>query len=135
MKVAVASAVTPDITEIWLGASRAAKAHRGGEALLETIHSGQDDDALLASAVAHASLWIAIDNDHPVGLALCRHGVLEVVFVKKKHRREGHARRLVQAIVENSDVLDAYALPGDRATKSLYESFGWKARLLTMRGE
>ena len=28
----------------------------------------------------------------------------------------------------------AWALPGDRATKSLYESVGWKARLLTMRG-
>jgi hypothetical protein len=31
--------------------------------------------------------------------------------------------------------VDGLALPGDRATKSLYESFGWKARLLTMRGE
>jgi hypothetical protein len=30
--------------------------------------------------------------------------------------------------------VDAYALPGDRAMKSLYESIGWKARLLTMRG-
>jgi hypothetical protein len=31
--------------------------------------------------------------------------------------------------------LDAFALPGDRAMKSLYESIGWKARLITMRGE
>ena len=46
--------------------------------------------------------------------------------------REARQRPLSGLRVEP---LDAFALPGDRATKSLFESLGWKARLLTMRGE
>jgi GNAT superfamily N-acetyltransferase len=136
VSIRVASAATPDIVELLESATRAASTHRGGEQLLAAIYAGSEPNSVLADAVAHGSLWIAIDGDNTVGFALRRNGVLEAVYVKKRHRRQGLGRKLVHAVVDASDdILDAYALPGDRATKSLYESFGWKARLLTMRGE
>ena len=42
---------------------------------------------------------------------------------------------LHELVVGENPPKDGYALPGDRGMKSLYESLGWKARLLTMRGE
>jgi hypothetical protein len=50
-------------------------------------------------------------------------------------RRTKIATTMVRTLLESATPpVDAYALPGDRAMKSLYESIGWKARLLTMRG-
>jgi GNAT superfamily N-acetyltransferase len=103
---------------------------------MATILGERSSDELLTNAISLGGLFIARDHDGLVGFALCRYGVLEAVYVRKHSRRHGTARRLVNAAVDAaSEPLDAYALPGDRATKSLYESFGWKARLLTMRGE
>ena len=60
---------------------------------------------------------------------------MEAIYVAHDFRRQKIATTLVRALLSgDSAPVDAYALPGDRAMKSLYESIGWKARLLTMRG-
>jgi hypothetical protein len=65
-----------------------------------------------------------------------RDGVVEGVFVDPRRRRQHVATELLRAVTMGEGApRDGYALPGDRGMKSLYESLGWKARLLTMRGE
>ncbi len=60
---------------------------------------------------------------------------IEAIYVAHGFRRQKVATILVKTLLaSDTPPVDAYALPGDRAMKSLYESLGWKARLLTMRG-
>jgi GNAT superfamily N-acetyltransferase len=95
-----------------------------------------DDDALLDDLVASGVLWTIADDKRVLGFALVRDEIVEGVFVDHEHRRHRVATTLLQALVAGeSPPKDGFALPGDRGMKSLYESFGWKARLLTMRGE
>lgn len=109
---------------------------RGGALLSATLLEGGDLATFVEASVASGALFVATDAERLVGLALVREGVLEALYVEPAQRRRGIARALVHAVVASrGEVLDAYALPGDRAMKSLYESFGWKTRLLTMRGE
>jgi hypothetical protein len=62
--------------------------------------------------------------------------VVEGVFVDHDQRRRGVATTLLKSLMAGEGPpKDGLALPGDRGMKSLYESLGWKARLLTMRGE
>jgi GNAT superfamily N-acetyltransferase len=104
--------------------------------LVATITGERAISAFVADAVGSGALLVARYGDVPVGFALVGEGILETVYVESAYRRRGLARELVSAVIASQrDVLDAYALPGDRATKSLYEAFGWKARLLTMRAE
>ncbi len=134
MKVNIAAEVNPRISKLVEIATASTMKHRGGRELVATILAQRDVDDLLRDAVSQRGLFVARDGDEAVGFALCRDGVLEAVYVDRRFRRKGIARTLVNAVVaSSSEPLDAYALPGDRATKSLYESFGWKARLLTMR--
>jgi GNAT superfamily N-acetyltransferase len=103
---------------------------------MASILDNQPIDEVFDVALSLGALFVARDGDEPVGLALVREGTVEAVYVIESHRRRGVARALLNAVMgARREVLDAYALPGDRATKSLYESFGWKARLLTMRAE
>lgn len=82
----------------------------------------------------------------PVGLSyaeLRRTGAervlsLEVVFVELEARRVGLADAMLGVLLEETSgwdvtAIDAPALPGDRATKSFFESHGFRARLLVMR--
>jgi GNAT superfamily N-acetyltransferase len=109
---------------------------RGGEELLLSIRGDVASEALLAYLVAHGCLWSASDDAELVGFVLCRNRVVETLYVDRHHRRRGVARNMLNELrAMATPPLDAFALPGDRATKSLYESIGWKARLLTMRGE
>ncbi len=134
MKVDIAVEVNPRISKLVETATASTTKHRGGGELVATILAERDLDDLLRDAVSQRGLFVAHNGDEVVGFALCRNGVLEAVYVDRRFRRKGIARTLVNAVVASSrETLDAYALPGDRATKSLYESFGWKARLLTMR--
>jgi GNAT superfamily N-acetyltransferase len=90
---------------------------------------------LLGVVVASASLWVYEDNDGLKAFALCRASLVEAVYVAHEFRRQKIATLLVRALIDGpTPPIDAYALPGDRGMKSLYESIGWKARLLTMRG-
>jgi GNAT superfamily N-acetyltransferase len=64
-------------------------------------------------------------------------GTIEACYVRAGARGNGAGRALVEAALrwcsaQGCSALDAPALPGDRASKSLYEAAGFKARLVTM---
>jgi GNAT superfamily N-acetyltransferase len=101
---------------------------------MATLSDSTPADQLLSAAVAASSLWLYHD-DQLRGFALCRGQLVEAIYVAHDSRRQKVATTIVRALLDGaSPPVDAYALPGDRAMKSLYESIGWKARLLTMRG-
>ena len=103
--------------------------------LLATLSGPTPEGELLANAVASRSLWTLSADGVLKGFAICRERIVEAVYVAHDFRRQKVATTLVRALLElDPPPLDAYALPGDRGMKSLYESLGWKARLLTMRG-
>lgn len=134
--VVVATEVTGETLAMVKTALRFASTHRGGPAMVATILGGRDVEEVLGDAVITGGLFVAVDEHRVIGFALVRGDTIEAVFVDKHFRRKGVATSLVSSIVASTQVaLDAYALPGDRGTKSLFESFGWKARLLTMRAE
>jgi GNAT superfamily N-acetyltransferase len=134
--VEVVRTPTASLESLFQRALDEATNQRGGALLTETVLAGRTTRQVLAEAVKLGSLVGARNGEVTVGFALVSHGVVIVVFVDRDFRRQGVARRILNAVIgSHRDVLDAYALPGDRATKSLYESFGWKARLLTMRAE
>lgn len=124
-----------EIEAFWSLARSEATKKRGGEALLSTIEGNVPATELLAHLIEARCLWSAINDETLVGFVLYRNHVVEALYVDRHCRRQGIARSLLGALRElETPPLDAYALPGDRAMKSLYESIGWKARLLTMRG-
>lgn len=136
MQITTADKWTDALAALFTSATDEASTQRGGATLIATIQGTQTLGDVLDSAISNGDVVVAIDGAELLGFALCRRGVLEAVYVLRERRREGVARALVNAVLAQRDeILDAYALPGDRATKSLYESFGWKARLLTMRAE
>ena len=113
--------------------------HRGGVALLEDIFESADHTEIrrgLEDDVAHGRLWVARQGDEVLGVALVRHQCVCGLWVTPTARRRGVARHLLETLsAAPAHARDGWALPGDRGTKSLYESVGWKARRLTMRGE
>ena len=141
VKVRVRQARLEDALEdLTLSAYEKALNSRGGLALLHQLWG--DKTALdeihdaLSHCVGEGRVWVALEGEQIVGATLIRHNCVQVIWVVPSHRRQGIARTLLRALLDSEEtVSDAWALPGDRATKSLYESVGWKARLLTMRGE
>lgn len=135
MKASLVSSVTPELDALWSRAHRDLVAKRGGTALLKTLCGTGHESVLLSTLVASSSLWIVRDKGLVKGFGISREGVVEALYVSPEYRRQRVATTLVKALLAcDTPPLDAYALPGDRAMKSLYESLGWKARLLTMRG-
>jgi GNAT superfamily N-acetyltransferase len=135
VSVRLAAGITPELTELWDRAHRDVLTKRGGGALLATLTDGMPEQDLLGVAVASASLWTYEDDEGLKAFALCRGSLVEAVYVAHEYRRQKIATSLVRALLDSpTPPIDAYALPGDRGMKSLYESIGWKARLLTMRG-
>ncbi len=66
-----------------------------------------------------------------------RLGVVDDFFVEEPARAVGVGEAMMNGLVawfrgEGCFGIDALALPGDQATKSFFESFGLKARLLTV---
>lgn len=117
-----------------------ARVVRGGGALLEQLWgSAVTDDVVrdaLAAEVAAGHVWVVLRGDDVIAGALVGDGCVRAIWVQTTMRRQKVATTLLRALLASDDApCDAWALPGDRATKSLYESVGWKARLLTMRGE
>ena len=104
---------------------------RGGEAFLESLGV---DETTLDVLLKEESLWVAT-SDGLQGFGVCSRRVIMGIYVGSSQRRQGIGRALANEMMRACSPVDAYALPGDRAMKSLYESFGWKARLLTMRAE
>jgi len=108
--------------------------HRGGAALLNEI-APNGTDQWLTSTIASAECWQLRVREEVVGFAILRNEVLLAIHVAESFQRRGIATDFIQSLRRDGvAIVDGYALPGDRATKSLYESIGWKARLLTMRG-
>lgn len=135
MSVSLARGITPELSALWRKAHHDVLTKRGGGALLATLGEGIGDDDLLGVVVASSALWTYEDDEGLKGFALCRGSLVEAIYVAHEFRRQKVATSLVRALLESSNPpIDAYALPGDRGMKSLYESIGWKARLLTMRG-
>lgn len=124
------------ISTLWTLAYAETEKKRGGAELLATIRRNVTYTDLLDHLIKSECLWSAGNDEGTVGFALYRDRVVEALYVDRSCRRQGIARSMLTALRELEEPpLDAYALPGDRATKSIYESIGWKARLLTMRGE
>ena len=135
MSVSLATKVTPDLASLWHHALKDVLAKRGGVALMATLRGPLGTDELLTDVVDSSSLWTYLEEGELKGFCVCRSGVVEAVYVAHGSRRQKIATKLVRTVLERDDApVDAYALPGDRGMKSLYESLGWKARLLTMRG-
>lgn len=119
---------------LWGDAARECAQHRGGAALLEDLLAGRDDVSALRDALAAGELVVVLEGGVPVAFAWRRGELIAALYVARAQRRRGHARSLVAGLLADPHPpTDGFALPGDRATKSLYESIGWKARLLTMR--
>jgi hypothetical protein len=135
MKVQNTSLVTDELLELWEHACKRLLSHRGGEELYATIRREAPTGELLEALVDDGYVWTIEDDDQLLGFAIVRQSVVEGIFVANHHRRQKIATNLLNALVRSAAAKDGYALPGDRGMKSLYESFGWKARLLTMRGE
>jgi GNAT superfamily N-acetyltransferase len=136
VQVQRATGVSDELCELWDHARKRLANHRGGPELYLTIRRGVEDDAVLEHVVASGALWTIRDDEGLLGFALVRDHIVEGVFVQHDRRRQRVATTLLKALVVGEDPpRDGYALPGDRGMKSLYESLGWKARLLTMRGE
>lgn len=127
-----------NIDHLTRGAHARALVARGGVALLEQLWGGQIEldevRTALARSVSAGDVWVALEGEQIVAGALVRERCVQAIWVQPGHRRRRVASSILQRLI-NADVapVDAWALPGDRATKSLYESVGWKARLLTMR--
>lgn len=131
MTIDAPSAPAPGVRALLDEALAAARAQRGGTDLLAALKLGDDPAADLC---ARGALRVLCDEDGCVGLAIVDAGVLAAVYVAPARRREGVATAIAREVLDARDApSDAWALPGDRATKSLYESLGMKARLLTMR--
>lgn len=66
-----------------------------------------------------------------------RLGVLDQLVVDPEAREVGIGQEMMELVLAELRAagcvgVDAHALPGDRATKNFFESFGLKARLLTV---
>jgi GNAT superfamily N-acetyltransferase len=135
VKVTLVTLVTPELDELWRRAHRDVVAQRGGEALLKTLGDTGHEGEFLSTLVASSSLWTVTEKGLMKGFGISRGDVVEAIYVLPEFRRQRVATTLVKTLLaSDAPPLDAYALPGDRAMKSLYESLGWRARLLTMRG-
>ena len=101
---------------------------------LRGAHAILDDLGDVEGLIDRRSLWIGREGE-PVSLAVLEQGIVKVLYVARGHRRRGVGRATLAELLVQANPVDAWALPGDRASKSLYESVGWRARLLTMRGD
>ena len=90
---------------------------------------------VLVGSVDDAVVGVAVGHLDAVGEATL--GVVDGCYVDPEARRLGVGRALLDGLVEwfsgeRCGGVDAGALPGDRAMKSLLEASGFKARLITM---
>ncbi|NNN03510.1 MAG: GNAT family N-acetyltransferase [Acidimicrobiaceae bacterium] len=117
--------------ELW----RAALEHRGGAELFEDVAKGRGLEEFLDDLLEAGALWSFTDERGlRLAYAVLHDGVVVFLYVRPEFRRRGVGREFLTSLTRHG-ARDGLALPGDRATKSLYESVGWKARLLTMRGD
>lgn len=92
------------------------------------------------------TIWIGMIDDVPLGYAVSRVELLRTgeilgqvsdIWVDPEARSVGLGESLIGSIISwcterNCVGIDSMALPGNRATKNFFETFGFKARLLTV---
>jgi len=136
VKIVSISTISDELTTLWSRALRDVETKRGGVALVTTLRGALSYDEWLCNAIASSSLWGASERDVLRGFCLLHGQVVAGIYVASEFRRQKIGTQLLRTVLScETPPLDAFALPGDRAVKSLYESIGWKARLLTMRAE
>jgi GNAT superfamily N-acetyltransferase len=139
--VAGLSVATREADELVIAALDEVAQQRGGTQLLREIladaHATARSD--VATSLARVGRLIgAFDGPDLIGIAGLTDGptpCIAGVYVAPAHRRRGVGLALVSYADTEHGAKDAWALPGDRATKSLYEKVGWRARRLTMSGD
>jgi len=130
-----------------VGMARAARleqlSQRGGRLL--TVRHCRPEPLELAFSDALSDpttgLWAGTIDGIPVGYALVSAdadiAVIEELHVDPQARAVGVGEAILDRIVEwaaaqGCDGIDAFALPGARATKNFFETFGMTARLLVL---
>jgi len=109
---------------------------------------GSDDVQRLQQAMTGRDHHLVVGtlDDHPFGYGILRLerlsdqrtlGVVDELLVDREARQVGLGEAIMIALVEQASRhgcfgVDSRALPGDRETKNFFESFGLKARLLTV---
>lgn len=115
---------------------------RGGAMWLARQAPKEPLDAVFAAAIDadHATVQVGCIDGVPLGFihatvdqAEPRVAVVEELFVLPEARAVGLGEHMMNAIVDwAADAgcvgVDGYALPGDRATKNFFETFGLVAR-------
>lgn len=139
--VELVTSVDDDIVTLASRAIEGLATTRGGAALrrdLEAVCGADSPTGIIESLSQTRSLLCARQDGCVIGLLAVTHVApctIIGVYVDESDRRRGVGGALVRAARTEFGAHDGWASPGDRATKSLYESAGWKARLLTMSDE
>jgi GNAT superfamily N-acetyltransferase len=119
---------------------------RGGDLWSRRESRPTPVEAALDYSLAHDHVVAGTILDYVVGFGIgrvevlrdgSRLGVVDDFFVEEPARDVGVGEAIMNRLVDwfrNEECfgIDALALPGDRATKNFFESFGLKARLLTV---
>ncbi|MEM7337556.1 MAG: GNAT family N-acetyltransferase [Actinomycetota bacterium] len=104
-------------------------------ARLAAAHAA-DDQHLIVGGFADVVFGAALVSVEPLADGSLI-GVLDVLAVDPEAREVGIGEAMMNMVIERVKAagcvgVDSRALPGDRETKNFFESFGLKARLLTV---
>jgi len=115
---------------------------RGGPGLLRDLKSllkTDDVEVLVDTLVERGGLRGAFADGLIQGIMAIEpdsERTILAIYVAPAWRRRGVASAMIASLGQGAGApVDAWALPGDRAMKSLYEKMGWRARRLTMSAE
>jgi len=133
----------PTLVELARTARHEQADHRGGPLLVARHCRSEPLDLAFAEALADPTtgLWAGTIDGVPVGYALASAdgeiAVIEELHVEPEARAVGVGEAMLDAIVAwahevGCTGIDAFALPGARATKNFFETFGLTARLLVL---
>ncbi len=118
----------------WIWSRREARSSPFNKGLAEAINDSAQ------------GVWVGEIDDAPVGYCVTSLstlstgetlGTVEDLYVTPQAREVAVGERLIEVVLDwckerNCVGIDALALPGNRSTKNFFESFGFKARLLTV---
>lgn len=140
--VGVEPSVTEDLLRLAHQALGSIDGLRGAEGLVADVSDllkTRDLESTMQLVASSGGLLVGRVEGRATGLALASPGPSRIVlaaFVEPSYRRRGLGSALLAAALAlDPRPTDAWVLPGDRASKSLYERAGWRARRLTMSGD